>query len=249
MLLTCPAVHRVFLPLIACLAVLLHGPVAASVVLTGTRIIYPAGASEKTLQLSNADAHPWLVQAWLDAGDETSTPETVNDNLPFVLSPPIFRMDAHGGQALRVMLADTAALPADRESLFYFNFTQIPALDAQTQGANRLMVLIRSRVKLFYRPRQLARPNLRQIACGLRFHVQDEHLTINNPSPFHAVVRKAELHLDGQSVALLQGEMLAPFSEQRTPLPEGISAITNAQLHVTLINDYGADESQTCPWG
>ncbi|MGP6306395.1 fimbria/pilus periplasmic chaperone, partial [Pseudomonas paraeruginosa] len=37
----------------------------ASVVVTGTRVIYPGEAREKTVQLSNRDAFPNVVQAWV----------------------------------------------------------------------------------------------------------------------------------------------------------------------------------------
>ncbi len=42
----------------------------ASVVMTGSRIIYPAAASEHSIQLTNNDNFPNAVQVWLDSGDE-----------------------------------------------------------------------------------------------------------------------------------------------------------------------------------
>lgn len=54
--------------IIACSMLLLTSvslSVQASVVMTGTRIIYPEGSREKVLQLSNKDDHPNLVQLWM----------------------------------------------------------------------------------------------------------------------------------------------------------------------------------------
>jgi len=241
---------RLALPsLLACLLFTLSGQTSASVVLTGTRIIYPAALSGKTLQLSNDDAHPWLVQAWLDAGDEDSTPETVDESIPFALNPPIFRMEPGSGQALRLMFTGTQSLPKDRESLFYFNFVQIPALAHNDMEANRLVMLLRNRVKLFYRPHRLSRPDTRKLACALRFFIDQEQVLVDNPAEFHASINHAELVLDeGRSVALLSGQMLAPFSQQHWPLAEPVTMPAQAQIRVTLVNDYGTTEAHTCPW-
>jgi len=234
--------------LVACLCITLHAPVLVSVVLTGTRVIYPAAASGKTLQLSNADAHPWLVQMWLDAGTVDSAPDMLNPEVPFVLSPPIFRVEPESGQAVRLMLTGDQALPDDRESLFYLNFTQIPALSPDELDDNRLVLALKSRVKVFYRPRRLPEPNPRKLACGLRFHVGEGSVQVENPSAFHAVIRSVEGVLDGREVSLLEGEMLAPFSQQSWPLEGAITPAANAQVRVSLVNDYGADASYLCPW-
>jgi len=47
----------------------------ASVVINGTRIIYPAQEREVTIKLDNNGDSPSLVQAWLDDGDAKQTPE------------------------------------------------------------------------------------------------------------------------------------------------------------------------------
>lgn len=66
--------------IIACSMLLLTSvslSVQASVVMTGTRIIYPEGSREKVLQLSNKDDHPNLVQLWMDDGNNQSSPRKV----------------------------------------------------------------------------------------------------------------------------------------------------------------------------
>jgi len=241
----------VYLPVCICLWLLsgfVH-QVMASVVMTGTRVIYPAGISGKTLQLRNHDIHPVLVQMWLDAGNEDSEPDDLDSGVPFILNPPIFRMESGSGQAVRLMLLDGQGLPADRESVFYLNFSQIPALSQGEMDSNLLVMLMKSRVKVFYRPNRLSEPNTRKLACGLRFHVDGDQLQVENPAAFHAVIARAELLLDeGRSVPLLSGEMLAPFSRQSWPLTAPLAPSANAQVRVSLVNDYGADESHVCPW-
>jgi len=240
-------VRFVLLSLFACL---LSPPAPASVVMTGTRVIFLAELSGKTLQFSNDDAHPWLVQAWLDAGNADSSPETVDESVPFALSPPIFRMEPHSGQALRLMFTGSPELPADRESVFYFNFLQIPALEQSDLEANRLMMLLRNRVKVFYRPHRLSRPDMRKMACALRFHLDGDRVRVENPSAFHATISHADLVLDiGDRARLVSGQMLAPFSEQDWPLAEApVVPAGQARMDVGLVNDYGAVESHVCPW-
>ena len=77
------------------LALCLLAPGAhASVVIGGTRVVFPASQGEVTVRLSNSAAHPALVEAWIDDGDVQSTPDTANT--PFLITPPLFRMEANG---------------------------------------------------------------------------------------------------------------------------------------------------------
>jgi len=233
--------------LVVGLFLLLPAAPRASVVLTGTRVIYPAAVSGKTLQLSNNDDHPWLVQMWLDAGDENSTPENAAGSVPFLITPPIFRVEAHGGHAVRVRFIGDDRLPEDRESLFFLNFTQIPPQDAPTGDENRLTLIHKTRVKLFYRPRGLAQPDFGTLACALRLHMDGHQLVVENPSAFHAVVSQAELIEDGRSVPLLRSAVIAPLSRRDWPLTDAPPAPgAGARLRVILINDYGADEHHDC---
>jgi len=244
----------VCLPVFACLWLLcaVSCPAQASVVMTGTRVIYPAALAGKTLHLSNPDAHPYLVQVWLDAGDEDSGPDAADNGAPFIANPPIFRMEPGSGQAVRLMPTDTSALPGDRESLFYLNFSQIPALEPERLEGNALLMVMKSRVKLFYRPRGLSPSGLdtRKLACVLRFKTGGPggQLQVDNPAAFHAVVSQAEVVVDGRSTPLLQAQVFAPFSTRTLPLAEGVALVDGAQVRVSLVNDYGADAVHTCPW-
>jgi chaperone protein EcpD len=64
----------------------------ASVVLTGTRVIYSESEREVSLKLTNEGDAPSLMQAWIDDGDPNAAPE--NAKSPFALTPPLFRLDA-----------------------------------------------------------------------------------------------------------------------------------------------------------
>ncbi|EKN4764153.1 fimbria/pilus periplasmic chaperone, partial [Yersinia enterocolitica] len=120
----------------------------ASVVMSGSRIIYSAGEKEHSIQLTNNDNFPNAVQVWLDSGDAQSTPET--GKAPFIVTPPFFRIEANAGQTLRLKYTGSG-LPTDRESVFYLNFLQVPPVN-KAEKNNKMLVLMRNRIKVFYRP-------------------------------------------------------------------------------------------------
>ena len=96
----------------------------AGVVIDGTRHIYPQQRREITLRLTNDDQRaPRLVQVWLDQGDPAQDP--TGSDVPFSLSPPVFRMDAGKSQVVRLVYTQDP-LPDDRESLFWLNALEIP---------------------------------------------------------------------------------------------------------------------------
>lgn len=76
------------------------------------------------VRLNNGDSTPSLIQAWLDTGDPSSPPDSVR--VPFIITPPVFRMEPLSGQTMRIMYTGEK-LPADRESLFWLNVLDIPA--------------------------------------------------------------------------------------------------------------------------
>lgn len=73
-----------------CLAVLgfIACDVCADVVISGTRIIYPAQAKEITVKLDNRGEKALLVQSWLDDGREDVNPQEMK--IPFLVTPPYF---------------------------------------------------------------------------------------------------------------------------------------------------------------
>lgn len=119
----------------------------ANVIINSTRVIYPQGSKEVPVQLFNTGAQQALVQAWIDDGNPDSTPETAN--VPFILTPPVVKIDGKNGQQLRVKMTPVQ-LPADRESLFYLNLLDIPPLPENSADKNMMQIAIRSRIKLFF---------------------------------------------------------------------------------------------------
>ncbi|MDF3931450.1 fimbrial biogenesis chaperone [Pseudomonas citronellolis] len=222
----------------------------ASVVLGGTRLVYPAGEREVTLQLQNPERVPRLVQAWVDGGDPESRPD--NADAPFLVTPPILRMDAGKGVALRVMFTHQAVLPQDRESLFWLNVMDIPP-QPQAGESNYLQLAYRSRIKLLFRP-----PGLSGSPAGaaesLSWRLLPDGrggalLRASNLSAYHVSLDQMLLQ-DGGRRGVADGGMVAPGASTDFPLQGmGAQASASARVRYRWIDDYGALREREVPLG
>lgn len=212
-------------------------PVSASVIMTGTRVIYPAQAQEKTVQLTNQNTLPYIVQMWIDNDPDNNEPQ--NTTSPFIANPQIFRINPNAGQTVRLVFTGNR-LAKDRETLFYLSFLQMPAIKASELQANKLLIGVNSRMKLFYRPQQLA-GNPDELSKSLSFKVQGRSIVASNRSGYYATVRDAKVIHGGQTLTVNQAVMIPPLSEVNWMLPTHTSASKGDMLRLTLVNDYGAD--------
>lgn len=214
----------------------------ASVVIGGTRVVFPAQDGEVTLRLSNRSDRPALVEAWIDRGNPQSTPD--KSDVPFLITPPLFRMEAHRDQSLRI-IATQPQLPLDRESLFWLNVLEVPPKPsgAEAAGKNLLQFAIRSRLKLFYRPAQLTGDPVKaagQVTWNVVPASPGFALEVHNPSPFHITISALSLDVGGRQYTADTG-MVDPFGT----LKLAVKALTQAppsgtSLSYSVINDYGA---------
>ncbi|HIE0995334.1 TPA: fimbrial biogenesis chaperone [Pseudomonas aeruginosa] len=212
----------------------------ASVVMNGTRVIYSADARERTLQLVSTDAYPNLVQVWVDRGNPDSTVE--NADAPFVASPQIFRMEPHAGQMVRLMYVGEG-LPQDRETLFFLNFSQMPAIKVKDRDASKLVLMFNSRIKIFYRPKGIL-GRVDSLAQRMSFHLGKGEVHVDNPTGYYAVVRQAYIETRGQNIMLAESLIIPPFTRTKWSSPVLSSvAKSDLRLRLILVNDYGVDVS------
>ncbi|MRT32690.1 molecular chaperone, partial [Xylella fastidiosa subsp. multiplex] len=61
---------------------------------------------------------PYVVQAWIDAGEG-------KNKTPMLVTPPLSRLDPGMENILRIMRV-AGELPADRETVFWLNVKEIP---------------------------------------------------------------------------------------------------------------------------
>ncbi|WP_232245260.1 MULTISPECIES: fimbrial biogenesis chaperone [Delftia] len=125
----------------------------ASIILYGTRVVFPGAETEVTLKIFNKGKRPVLAQSWLDRGDEGESPDSIE--VPFVVTPSLTRMEPGDQQMLRIIHSGQA-LPQDRESLFWLNVLDVPPkVENQKDSSGALALAFRTRIKLMYRPEGL----------------------------------------------------------------------------------------------
>ena len=141
--------NRLFFTVFSALLLILFvgHSVQASVVITGTRVIYPEKQKEVTVRVNNTGTGPVVLQSWIDNGDVNARPEMLK--VPFVLTPPINRVEPNKSQTLRISYTGSA-LPKDKESVFWLNVLEIPAKADTSSSQNYLQMAYRSRIKLFF---------------------------------------------------------------------------------------------------
>lgn len=197
------------------------------IVITGTRVIYPAQDKEVSVKISNKGKSPVLVQSWLDGGDISVKPDQIR--LPFVLTPPINRIDPNNGQTLRIRALPNT-FPKDRETVLWLNVLEIPARPENAGVNNYLQVAFRNRIKFFYRPKGL-KGSASEAPQALRWVHTARGISVQNPTPYF--VSLATVYAGNKKA---EGKMVAPFSKDSYALP--VSA--GGKIKAEAVNDYGA---------
>lgn len=214
--------------------------VQASIVLGGTRIIYPANKNEVQIALKNKDLHTrYLVQSWVSYPDDAKA--------PFVITPPVYKLQENRQTLLHIIFTgDKNTLPKDRESLFVANVKSVSAIAPEMKDKNTLQFAMKTRLKLFWRPAQLAESDAMQAFENITFRRTGERLIAKNPTPFY--VSFGELSVGNTAVPVVDTKatpgalsmMVAPFSEKTFILPKA----ANGPVIWTAVNDFGAQTSQ-----
>lgn len=203
----------------------ISGIADASVTLSGTRVVYDAGKKESNINVNNSTDKPFLVQSWVENNGSRDT------KAPFIVTPPLFRLDGGKSNALRIIYNGTP-LPQDRESLFWLNVKSIPS--SAKEDTNKLQIAVNTRIKLFYRPVNLS-DDVRDIAQHVDWTVSGNVLTVRNNSSYYISVSEAKIN--GQSIDEIN--MLSPKNSAVFPLKS--PPAKNAKIHWKYINDYGGN--------
>ncbi|MBN3734950.1 fimbria/pilus periplasmic chaperone [Burkholderia sp. Tr-20390] len=219
----------------------------ASVVISGTRIIFPAHEREVTIKITNEGKTPALIQTWLDKGSANESPDKID--VPFILTPSMFRMEPGKGQTLRLIYSKEP-LPADKESLFWLNVLEIPPKAAANDDRNKVQMAFRSRIKVMFRPDGLpgsAATAHKQVKWEVVREQGKYALKATNPTPY--VVNFG-------SVALTSGDtkydarmgFVLPGSTKLFPI-DGLTFVPagDAKVDFSTIDDWGASRDGQQP--
>lgn len=222
----------------AFLLVLANG-VLGGVSLESTRVVYKEGQRDVSLKLTNTDkTRNALVQLWIDDGDPDADIDQAK--IPFLVTPPLAKIDAGKSQTARISFIGDALDPA-REHVFWLNVLEIPPKSTE---ASQLSFAIRSRIKLFYRPKAIAIQDplvQEKLQWRWRSDLRQPHIEVNNTSQFHWTISSMVLRTDAKEYDIDVVTMLSPNQVAAFAVKELETLPIAALLKITVINDFGGE--------
>jgi len=218
----------------------------ADMIIDSTRVIYQEPKRDVSFKISNVSKErPAFVQMWLDDGNPNATPEEAVS--PFNLTPPVARLKPDASQVVRLVFTGDP-LPADRESVFWFNMLELPQ---KTAEENKLSFAVRTRIKVFYRPKALKGDPMEQLDKVSWKVVQKDNTWVaegTNPTPYNMSFFGISLGAGGNYTMTVDGGMLPPKGSASIPLGEvGKLGKTYSSMKVDFINDFGGASSKEYP--
>lgn len=196
-----------------------------------TRVIFNGASKAASLKLTNASKDlPYLAYSWIE--DEKGTK---SDDF-FAALPPMQRLEPGAITQVRIIKQGSAAtLPADRESLFYYNIREIPPAPDATSTHAIVQVAMQSRIKMFWRPAALQKKPGDQTEHAMKFSLHDKTLQVNNPTPYYITLAYLGKDLRGV-VPGFKTTMLAPFGSANI----NVGTYGGPGFYVGYMDDYGA---------
>ncbi len=198
-----------------------------------TRIIFNGSEKSITLSVSNSSEKlPYLAQSWIE------NDKGVKIQSPFMAIPPIQRIEPKKPSQVKIeKLPAINQLPQDRESLFYFNFREIPPKSDQP---NILQLSIQTKIKLFYRPESIivtgTEINNSPWQQKLTLEKKGDHFIAKNPTAYFITIIGISNTIQKEAVEGFQSFMVPPFSEFNVNLNPTL--VGNSPI-LTYIDDYG----------
>lgn len=196
-----------------------------------TRVIFNAANKAASLKLSNASKElPYLAYSWIE--DEKGN----KSDAMLVALPPMQRLEPGGITQVRIVKQPSAAaLPADRESLFYYNIREIPPSPDTANTHAVVQVAMQSRIKLFWRPAALKKAPDDRVEQTMKLSLSGKNLQVQNPTPYYITLAYLGKDLKG----VLPGfktTMLAPFGSASL----NVNPYSGQTLYLGYMDDYGA---------
>lgn len=201
-----------------------------------TRIVAYADQKETPVEILNESSADYMVQTWLEDTQGNDS------NIPLVLTPPVMKLGGQKQGKLRLVVIP-AEIPQDRESVYWLSIQEIPP---KAELSNKLVVAIRSRLKVFVRPKGLNYEDATKAVKTLTWQVEHDGngswLKASNPSNYYVSFGKLTLAQPGKAPVMLEDkyEMPAPRGSQRYAVPKGFSA-GKATVTWSGVNDYGGE--------
>lgn len=204
----------------------------AALTLNADRLVYNEKDGDASVTIHSNEDRAYLVQAWLDAGDSN-----VKKNLPFVVTPPLFRLAPKSDNVIRVMYLGNG-LPADRESLLWLDVKGVPGLnDEESKVENRMVLAINNRIKFFFRPANL-KGDPGEAVKVLHWTRSGNSVKVDNNSPFNTVLSDIVIDKETIPVSVVDNNtVIPPFGSKTYRLKHTLAS--GASVEWNALNDFG----------
>lgn len=214
-----------------------------SVGLNKNRIIYEPSSKGSVIYVDNPNDYPVLVQSAIrqdQDSNDTSPP-------PFLVTPPLFRLDSHQRSGLKVIMTeDKDKEAASRERLYWLCTTGIPPeqgdewikdREPEREGKAMLNVNVRATqcIKLIVRPSSL-KGTVTAAANSVVWTLDNGKLKGHNDSPYY--INFNSIMIDGKPVDV--AGVIPPMGTRLYPLAKGV---TGTHVTWTVITDVGGESA------
>jgi len=217
----------------------------AAISLSQSRLIVWAAEPEAAPQVTNEGDQPVLLQIWLDVGESGADPQGIA--VPFVVTPPVLRLEPGNARYLRLLYTGQGGVPQDRESVYWLNILEIPPKVRPGTAQNHVQMAFRTRVKVFFRPAGIQMPESpphEKLRFELQRHGDGGVLSVTNPTPVHQTLLHVAIG-NGRRQALATVEqvqdMIAPGERRKLLVKfDGARPVSDAWVFFSVLNDFGA---------
>lgn len=216
-----------FLLIISSMIFTLSASYAGGLSLGQSRVVFDKNNKSQVIQVNNSGDSPYLIQVSLYSDLEKPP---VDD---FVMTPPLFRVEANNQYAVRILPNGNDKLAKDKESLFYLKVRAMPPINKELEDKDKPgMVFVTAIViKLINRPDEVKEPK-KDDFMKVVLAKENNVLKFNNPTPYFMTMVGLELNGSTYGETIL----IPPFSQY--PLKskgEVIKASWN------FLNDFGVN--------
>ena len=200
-----------------------------------TRIVAYAEAKETPVDIINESDEVYMVQSWLEDLNGSET------HIPLVLTPPVMRLNGKAEGKLRLVVLP-GEIPHDRESVYWLSLQEIPP-KAKGNVENKLVIAIRSKLKVFVRPQGLTEKEAAMAVTKLTWIVERDNdkvwIKAINPTPYYVSFGKFELKAGDSNITLEDKiNMPPPMGSQRYEVPQSLVG-KSVTLTYSAVNDFG----------
>jgi len=203
----------------------------AALILDQNRVIYPAGQNSVAIvKIENPTDTDYLIQSYVE-----DINGKVQDDI--FAEPPLAKIKAGHKVALRLTTINSALAQKQNEQLYWLNVTEIPRQEKGAESTH-LSVIMRTRIKVFYRPVSV-NARMEEDYTKLEWkHIQNG-LKVHNPTPYYITFSK--VWTDTQGHDAINMDMVAPHSDLTVNNRLAEKAV---QVKYNIIDDFG-DTSET----